>query len=220
MTTTNDAPRLRNHWWPRPGWQPGRIMLTWHLTFNEAHALHEHVTEYQNALARLPGLNLVPTEWLHLTIQGISYADEASAEKLAEIIESVGSELATMNPFNLTFGRPVVFGEAIAIQPEPAEPLQQLLATIRTGIGTVTGDQAVPTGPEQANGFHPHVSIAYSHTQTDSAPYVAALAATERDPVTARIGAVSLIRQERQLDPHWLYRWTTEAAVPLGPAAI
>jgi len=219
MTTTDDAPRLRNHWWARPGWQPGRIMLTWHITFDQAHDLHQHVAAYQRALAHLPGLDPVPAEWLHLTIQGVSYTDETSAKTLTEIIESVRSALASIRPFNLTFGRPVVFSEAIAIQPEPAEPLQQLLTAIRTGIGAVIGNQSVPTGPEQANGFHPHVSIAYSHTHADSTPYVGALAAINCEPVTARIKAVSLIRQERQLDPHWLYRWTTEAAVPLGAAA-
>jgi hypothetical protein len=33
--------------------------------------------------------------------------------------------------------------------------------------------------------------------------------------VTATITEATLIRQDRQLDPQWLYRWTTEAATAL-----
>jgi hypothetical protein len=105
---------------------------------------------------------------------------------------------------------PVIFGEAIAVPPQPAEPLHQLLTAIRAGIGNAIGDDAVPIGPEQATGFRPHLSIAYSHVDADARPYADALATVDRPPATATITEAMLIRQDRQLDPHWLYRWTTE----------
>ena len=36
MTAPHDHVPLRDHWWPRPGWRPGRIALTWHLVFRTA----------------------------------------------------------------------------------------------------------------------------------------------------------------------------------------
>jgi 2'-5' RNA ligase len=193
-------------------------MLTWHLTFENAAELHQHVNAYQRSLDGLPGLNLVPAEWLHLTIQGVGYTDETTAESISAVVDAVRAEFAALSALDLTFGRPVILGEAIAIPPQPTEPLHQLLAAIRAGIGKAIGDDAVPSGPEQAAGFRPHLSIAYSHVDSDARPYAAALATVVRPPVTATVTEATLIRQDRQLDPHWLYRWTTEATASLVPA--
>lgn len=215
MDQLQDASRLRDHWWPRPGWRPGRIMLTWHLTFEHATALHDHVESYQAALRTLPGLNLVPPQWLHLTIQGLGYTDETDPSTISDVTQAVRTALSTVPAFTLNFGRPIIFGEAIAIRPEPAEPLQELLVAIRSGMASVLGSAAIPTGPEQAHGFRPHVSIAYSGVDTAAEPYGAALSAVRTDDVPVRISTVALIRQERQLAPHWLYRWTTAATAVL-----
>lgn len=51
-----DADRLCGHCWPRPGWR---------LTFEHAVELHRLVAQFQRTLA---DLNLVPAQWLHLTI--------------------------------------------------------------------------------------------------------------------------------------------------------
>jgi 2'-5' RNA ligase len=210
-----DADRLSGHWWPRPGWRPGRIMLTWHLTFEHAPELHQFVTEYQRTLADLPGLNLVPAEWLHLTIQGVGYEDETPAEDVEAVIECVQERVAEVGGFDLTFTHPRIYGEAIAFRPEPAEPLQQLLVAIRDGITDARGPENVPTGPEQLHGFHPHVTIAYSSIDADARPYSAALKNTQPEPVAVPVTRVTLIRLDRQLDPHWLYRWTTAARASL-----
>jgi 2'-5' RNA ligase len=207
---TEDAPRLRNHWWPRPGWRPGRIMLTWHLTFEHATELHQLVTDFQQTLAHLPGLNLVPVEWLHLTIQGVGYEDETPAEDAEAVIECVQERVAGLGPFELTFTRPRIYGEAIAFRPEPAEPLQQLLGLIREGIADARGPENVPTGPEQLRGFHPHLTIAYSNIDADARPYSAALATIQPEPVVIPISHVTLIRLDRQLGPYWLYRWSPD----------
>jgi hypothetical protein len=123
-----------------------------------------------------------------------------------------------MSAFDLTFDRPVILGEAIASPPQPTKPLHELLAAIHAGIGKAIGDDAVPTGPEQSDGFHPRVSIAYSHVDADARPYTAALATVIRPPLVATVTEATLIGQDRQLDPHWLYRWTTEATACLGPS--
>lgn len=209
------AERLRNHWWPRPGWRPGRTMCTWHLTFDHATQLHELVSAYQAALAPLTGLNPVPLQWLHLTIQGIGYADELSPGQLDDIVEAVRHELATMPTFKLTFHHAVIRDEAIALPPTPVDPLHELLTRLRRGISSATS-APVHTGPEQAHGFHPHVTIAYSHTNAAARPYAKLLSNVKESFATVPVSKVALIKQERLLEPDWLYRWTTHSLTPLS----
>ena len=58
-----DVEEVRDHWWTRPGWRPGRVFYTWHLTFGRGDELHRLVQEYQSVLTTAPSLNLVPLEW-------------------------------------------------------------------------------------------------------------------------------------------------------------
>jgi hypothetical protein len=127
VTAPHDHVPLRDHWWPRPGWRPGRIALTWHLVFPHSTPLARHVAAYQRAF------------------------------------------------------------------------------------------DGVPTAPEQARGFLPHVTVAYSRVDADVAPYAAALAGVVRPPTTVPVTEVTLIRQERLLAPHWQYRWTVAPGAQLGP---
>ena len=213
--TLDHADRLRNHWWPRPGWRPGRIMCTWHVTFDHARELRELVATYHHALAPLPGLHLVPTRWLHLTIQGVGYLDELPPDQLNAITDAVRVHLADVPAFTLTFHRAVVLGEALALPPEPVDPLHDLLTRIRAGITDATGAEA-HTGPEQARGFRPHVTIAYSHTDAAAEPYGQTLDSVSAAPVRATVSHVALIDLDRRLAPDWLYRWTTRAIAPLA----
>jgi 2'-5' RNA ligase len=209
------AERVRDHWWPRPGWRPGRIMCTWHLTFGHAPALHDLVTAYHRALAPLPGLDLVTLEWLHLTVQGVGYREELTDTQLDAVTTAVQAELAAMPAFDLTFCRAVVLGEAIALPPEPTEPLHQVLPAIRAGIQAALGSEA-RTGPEQRAGFRPHVTIAYSCTEASAEPYARALHDAAPRPARVPITDVALIDQDRQLTPARLYHWHTRAVASLA----
>ena len=217
-TDPDHRPRLCDHWWPRPGWRPGRVSLTWHLTFPGGRALGRHAAAYQHALEDLPGLNAVPAEWLHLTVQAIGYADEIPAPTVTAVVDAVRGRVALLEPFDLVFDRPTVFGEAIAMRTRPDPPIERLRDAVRAGIADALGDDAVPTAPEQTHGFLPHVTVAYSRIEADATPYAAALTRVEQPPTVVPITAITLIRQERLLDPHWLYRWTTEDTAALGTA--
>jgi 2'-5' RNA ligase len=216
VTAPHDHVPLRDHWWPRPGWRPGRIALTWHLIFPESAALAEHIAAYQCAVAGLPGLDPVPAEWLHLTVQAVGWADEVPAPTVAAVVDAVRARVAALTPFDLVFDRPTIYGEAAAISAQPDTPVVRLREAVRAGLRDVLGDDGVPIAPEQARGFLPHVTIAYSRIDADVAPYAAALDRAVRPPTTVPVTQVTLIRQERLLAPHWQYRWTTEAVAPLG----
>jgi hypothetical protein len=69
--------RMRDHWW----WRVGRHLYTWHVTFEGQTDLHRLVRAYQARLD-LPGLDLVPVAWLHLTMQGVGFTDEVAGQDL------------------------------------------------------------------------------------------------------------------------------------------
>jgi 2'-5' RNA ligase len=216
VTAHRDHVPLRDHWWPRPGWRPGRIALTWHLIFPECPALAEHAAAYQRALDGLPGVDPVPAEWLHLTVQAVGWADEVPSSTVAAVVDAVRARASKLATFELEFDKPTLYGEAAAISARPAAPVVRLRDAVRAGLRDVLGDGGVPTAPEQARGFLPHVTVAYSRIDADVAPYAAALEGVVRPPTTVPITQVTLIRQERLLAPHWQYRWTTEAVAVLS----
>jgi len=211
-----DASRLRDHWWPRPGWHPGRIMLTWHLTFEHATGLHALVGAYQRALAPLTGLHPVPPRWLHLTMQNVGYTDEVADEDLRASTAAVTAAVAALPAFDLVFGRPQVHGEGIAIHPGPTDSVHRLLHTVRGALATVLDHDAVHARPDQVGRLQPHVSVAYVGADRAAAPCVDALASVDAPPVTVPVTGISLIRQERVLEPEWVYRWTTVTTAPLA----
>jgi hypothetical protein len=49
-------------------------------------------------LAGLPGLDLVPGQWLHLTTQGVGFTDEVSDTDLTAITSAARTRLAAVEP--------------------------------------------------------------------------------------------------------------------------
>jgi hypothetical protein len=147
---------VRNHWWWRPGWAPGRRLYAWHLTFGDQTltgglaSLHRVVADYQAHLAEPPGLDLVPAEWLHLTVQDVSFADEVAEDDLVRIVAAVRQRCAHLAPVRVTLGPGVFVDEGMWLRVEPAAAVRQVRAAVRAGIAEVWGAARVP-GP--AGGF-------------------------------------------------------------------
>jgi 2'-5' RNA ligase len=211
---------MRRHWWWRPGWRPGRRLYAWHLTFGDQPVsrgladLRRVVGGYQARLAGLPGLDLLPAEWLHLTVQAIGFADEIGAGDAERIVAAVRRRCAALAPVRLTLGPAVLMEEGVWLRVTPQRAARQVRAAVRAGIAEVWGPARVP---EAAGGFTPHVSLAYSDTDGPDAPYAAALAAIPPRSATVELAAVQAISLGR--DTH-LYHWETLATVPLGTGAI
>jgi 2'-5' RNA ligase len=206
---------MRRHWWWRPGWRPGRRLYAWHLTFGDQTLsrgeadLRQVVGGYQARLAGLPGLDLVPVEWLHLTVQPIGFADEVGAGDAEQIVAAVGRSCAALAPLRLTLGPAQLQAEGVWLPVAPAAAVWRVRAAVRAGIAEVWGAARVP---EPARGFTPHVSLAYSDTDGPDDSYAAALAETPPRSAMVQFGAIQLIVLRR--DEH-LYRWET-ATVPIG----
>jgi len=201
-----DPTHMADHWWWRPGWQPGSRFLTWHLTFENAPQVHRIAADYRRILADVPGLDLVPDQWLHLTMQGLGFAQDVV--DVATILDAARVRLAAIPAFDVSFDRPAVTPEAIRWEAAPGEPVAAVRDAIRAAIGDVW-----PEVPEKADGFGPHISIAYSSGNGPAAPVMATIAAAPSAPATARITHADLILLNRD---NRMYEWEPVASVQLG----
>lgn len=208
---------MRDHWWWRPGWRLGRRAYTFHITFEDDEAvvggddLRRLAAEYQMALANLPGLDLVPLRWLHLTMQNVGFTDEVADGDVAAVLAAAQKLCRQLEPFGLTFDEAEVRHEAVALRPVPAAPVSKLRGTLRSAIQSVLG--AVEDAPEHANGFDPHISVAYSNREGASEPYIAAVAGLRPTTATIRVLAAKLIVLDRD---ERVYRWSTYGEARLG----
>ncbi|MCG5121619.1 2'-5' RNA ligase family protein [Streptomyces sp. NEAU-PBA10] len=201
---------MADHWWWRPGWRPGRTFLTWHLTFEEQEDVHRLAAAHRAALAEVPGLTLVPDRWLHLTMQGLGFTDEVGATVVDRIVAGATDRLREVPPVGLTLSRAAVHPEAVLLTGAPAGPVAAVRTAIRAAIDTV-----MPV-PEPADGFRPHVSVAYSAAAGPAGPVRAAVDLVTAPPATARITHADLIVLHRD---RRMYEWETYARVSLeGPS--
>jgi 2'-5' RNA ligase len=213
------ADRLTNHWYSRAGWEPGRLFDTWHLVFDDSPQVRELAGRCRNAVRQLRGLDQVPDIWLHMTIQGVGWSDELSQDDVRTVIRHAQNELVGLGSREIQLGPPVVKGEALVLAATPTDYLNELRNRLRVAIGKSLGKHPW-TAAEQAKGFVPHVSIAYARVDANAAPYVVALNSVSPATTRAPIRHVALIRQERQLEPHWRYVWTELARVPLAAGPV
>jgi len=199
--TYTNATEMRDHWWWRPGWAVGRRFYTWHYPFEAQRELHELVSAYQEALAGVATLDPVPLQWLHLTVQGLGFIDEIDARDLAEIDAAVARHLKELPIAEVTFDRPVIRPEAIALPPAPVALLTEAKAAIRRGIGEVWGHDNVP---EQLEGFQPHVTVAYSSGEGDVGEIISRLEAVDAMPARVQLRPPRRITLQRD---HRIYEW-------------
>lgn len=206
---------VQSHWWWRPGWHQGRRFYTWHLTFEGQHDFHQLVTEYQAQLADVPGVDLVPLEWLHLTIQGVGFTDEVSDADLDQVVTFVRRQLANLpSGLRVTFNRALVRNEAVALPPSPLEEVTEVRTAIREALADVWGVEHVP---EPVTGFQPHVSLAYLDTNGPSTPFIEAIEKVRPQPVTIGASEAALIILNRD---DRMYKWQTHARTNINQSIL
>jgi hypothetical protein len=199
--------QVRFHWWWRPGWEPGRRFYTFHFTFAGQPGVQEMAAQARERLAGMDGLDLVPGQWLHLTTQGIGFADEVSDADLTAITSAAGPRLAAVQPAALTIGPPQAASEGVACLVRPDGALSPARDALRAAIADVWGQARVPDPPE----WTPHVSIAYASAGGPGDAFDAALSGVTA--ATATVRAVDLIRLGRD---QRVYEWETITSLPLS----
>lgn len=210
--THQHADDLTDHWWWRPGWKVGTRFYAWHVnTFEDPAPLHRLAAQYQAELSTVPGLDLIPQQWLHLTMQGVGFVEDVSITEVDALLAAARARLGELAPLRVRFHRPVIRPEAIALPPDPVEPLQGIRHTVRAAIADVFGPDGVP---DTADGYQPHISLAYVSTPQPAVATLEAINRVTADPADLTINAVSLIEMHRD---NRMYEWQTIEAIPLGP---
>jgi 2'-5' RNA ligase len=199
--------QVADHWWWRTGWRVGRRFYTVHATFGDAPAVQGLAARARARLGGLPGLDLIPAQWLHLTMQGIGFADEVGDADLSAIITAARRRLATVPPVTVTLGPPIVAGEGVTCWASPPRALDPVRDAVRAGIADVWGPQRVPEATE----WSAHVSVAYASADGPGEPIEAALGGMA-DTAEATVRAVDLIKLGRD---RRMYEWETIASLPL-----
>lgn len=204
------AQTMRDHWWWRPGMRQGRHIYVYFVTFHGTPGLYGLVDVYQQRLAHLPGLDFIPHEWLHMTVQGIGFTDEISDRQRDAIHRAVQAELATVEPATVTFQPVVIHPEAVVMPAQPAEQLVNARAAIRRGITTVLGPDQLD-GPD--HGYRPHVTLAYNTTDRPSSDVLDTIRDARPHPVTLTIHTIELLDMNRD---HRMYQWDQKKPARLG----
>jgi 2'-5' RNA ligase len=122
------------------------------------------------------------------------FTDEVSLSTANRIANAARTALAAVPALKVQFSEIVVAHQAIALLPQPPEPIRQLRTVTRIAIGRVLGNDRVPEDPDR---FRPHVSIAYITADGPAAPYLTAVERIHPQPVNVPIGHVSLIELHR-----------------------
>jgi len=183
-------------------------MYTWHFTFDNQAALHALVDAYQARLAGLPGMDLIPRQWLHLTTQGVGFTDEVPDTDIEAVIDAARKRLAAVPRVTVNMGPAIVDPEVVRLEVQPADALTPVRRALRDVIATARGPEYVA----EPDGWTPHVSVAYSNSDGPMEPYIKTLD-PPLGPVSVDIPDVQLIVLGR--DTH-LYEWQTRAVVPLA----
>jgi 2'-5' RNA ligase len=200
---------VRDHWYWRPGWRPGRSFYTWHVTFTDQPAVARLFSSYRPVIGRLPGITPVPLEWLHLTMQGVGFSDRVDRREVDRIVAAARERCARLERFEVTIGPAKVDAETVQMPVRPAEPLRLVRRALRDAIGDVWGPDSIPETPEWAR---PHVSLGYWNIAQPAAPLVDVLAESKEQTAELTIRSVSLIDLNRD---HQMYQWTELAAAAL-----
>jgi hypothetical protein len=204
---------VSNHWWWRPGWAPGRHFYACHLTFEDQPSVQQLVLTYQAALAELPGLDLIPERWLHLTMQGIGFTDEISKEEITAVTGALRDHFRTVTPPVVTFYRAATWRDALTLPAEPANALRQLRQGAYEVIQAILGPDRMHEPPETIAQYRPHVSVAYINAPGPAQPIVSTLQRAKPEPVTTAIDSASVLTFHR--DNH-MYEWTAATRLPIG----
>jgi 2'-5' RNA ligase len=203
----------RRHWRGRPGWHTGQDFYACFLTLEDQPELRALVGRYQDRLRGLPHLDLIAPRWLHITMQGIGFADDISPADLAAVTGRIGERLRVMGPPAVTFCRPTIRPAAVFLKAEPAGPLYEMRLAVHQAIASAVGPGQFDEPAPAPGRFVPHVSIAYASDDGLAPPVAEAVSGTEAEAVTATFRTASLLVFRR--DRHE-YGWTSATPLPIG----
>lgn len=205
------ADEIADHWAWRPEWTPHRPRLLWYLTFEQTPDVQAAAAPCTDLLWE-SGADIVPPEWLHLTVNHVGFADELDARAVRASAAEIRRRLEDVEPFELTLGPMESLPDAVVLAAGPAGRLNRLRAIV-CGALAHTG---MPEPDDLDEVFWPHVSLCYTNRRTDQALLRDAVWTADPTTVQVRCDRLAQVLVTRA-DGH--YRWEVVDDVPLGPSS-
>jgi 2'-5' RNA ligase len=202
---------LEDHWAWFPEWTSERPLLMWYLTFEDSPQVARHAERVQASLRGIDALDLVPTRWLHLTLDAVAFVDDLTPERTADVIASARAATSGHRPPTLTLGPVTTTRTALVLRAAPHGQLERL----RGRLVDSTGDRLAGTEVRLRRAFAPHVSLAYGNDwfeRCSPARSVAAAWSETVQVVAPRLTLAVVTRADRE------YRWTARSAFPERPS--
>jgi 2'-5' RNA ligase len=209
------GPGMTDHWGPLEGWTPERELLACYLTFAEQPALHALVDAYARPVKDLAGLDPVPVEWLHTTLQGIAFTDQLPVQAGDDLARALTPVLAQAGPLRIRTGQPFLGQQGAYLRLGPARALARLRDLIREAACTVLGLAEPYDLPGQNHGFDPHITFAYANRAVPAALVWDRLRDVSHDRLELEITALSLVTLRRDAQERRWY-WTTCRQLAMG----
>lgn len=199
--------RLENHWAPEPGVDPSRARLMWFMLVGDNPQVAALARQGQYRLGGLPGLDLVPKQWLHITTLIAGYANQITSDQVSYMTSHARQQATRIKPITLTLGRILYHPRAIMLRAGTPDQLEPVLHAVQEATRAATGRHGeLHTAP-----WTPHITLAYSNTAQPAGPAIRALG-RELPMRDAIVTSVSLISQR----PDQRWTWDSVADIPLG----
>ncbi len=177
--------------------------MWWYLTFDD---IPEMAAVARGLAPRLkhPLLDVIPAQWLHVTLVEVGYADElrqGAVDHLIKVAESISSSLVTPR---IELGPLDAIPGAVVLRAGP----ESRLATLRLLLSSISSSEWPKSHPGDPIVFIPHVSLAYLNGPGDATKLLERL---PQLPVM-RLGAPTLtLAAVTRRDRH--YKWSALANI-------
>jgi 2'-5' RNA ligase len=199
--------QMTDHWAAEPGTDQQARQYMWPITLGADPVVTETAALAQQRLAGIPGLDLVPPRWLHLTTLISGPADEIPPCAATVMVKEANDLLAAVAPVTITLGRVLYHPRAIMLDAGPDAPFQPLITALQAAAS-----HAGLTARPYHHPWRPHITVAYSNSDRPADPIIEALG-RNLPPRTATIRSVSLVTQSAR------QRWTWDLIADLPLAA-
>lgn len=202
--------RMVNRWEKRRALMlpPGQGQLYWHVLLGEDPEARAIVQEAHDRLAGLPGLDLVPQKFIHLTTLVAGYSHEITDHQVKVMAEEATVQLSRIAPITVSLGRVLYHPEAVVLEARPADRLRPLLEAAKFATRAAIGRD----GALAHAAWVPHVTVAYSSADGPAAPIIEALG----KQLPERHITINNIHIVNQDGPETVWDWRPLARVQLG----
>lgn len=193
---------LRDHWQWRPEWVVDRACLLWYLTFETQPDLSRQAEQVRACLRDVSAVDVVPTPWLHLTLDDVGFADQLTPGEVEQVVVSARASVADWEPPPIQLGPLAPMDDSVVLMAGPIPDLVDLRDRLRAATTSVLGAETTSF----LDDFRPHVTLAYLNDACDPDAVMRPLGEVADAQVVVaepRLTLASVTRYDRH------YQWTS-----------